>query len=239
MTFSKIKPLIHPRFLQLLSGWYFKVRKLYYLFLLAPVNIRNDTSDIRAFEQVFLFKEYDLSFDFKPKIIIDAGANVGYASIYFSRLFKKAKIIAIEPELSNFTVLIENVKRYKNIICLQKGVWYKSAKLTISNPDDSKWSFRTVESESNSIEAVTIVGLMHEYAFNYIDVLKIDIEGAEKSLFKENYEDWLPKVRILIVEIHDYIDTKCRERVFNAISNYNFSHYCYGENTVFRNHDLV
>lgn len=239
MTLNKIKQLIPPKFLHILSGWYFKIRKLYYLFILAPIKIRKNTSDLRAFEQVFLFKEYDLDYDFKPKTIVDAGANVGFASIYFSRLFNEARIIAIEPEESNYNILIKNVFRYKNITCLQKGVWNKKTILSIENPNESKWSFRTIESDKNGIKAITIDELMHDYEFPFIDILKIDIEGAEMSLFKENYEVWLPKVRMLIIEIHEELNIKCKEAVFNALSNYNFRNYCYGENTIFINNNYL
>ena len=57
------------------------------------------------------------SFDlpFTPKTIVDAGANIGMASIFYSHRYPAAKIIALEAEGSNFAALCKNVEPYQNI----------------------------------------------------------------------------------------------------------------------------
>src|SRR5207245_10256087 len=67
--------------------------------------LRRHTSDVAAFEQVFIDREYDLPIgDRRPKFIIDGGANVGCASVFFSRKFPQASIWAFEPERSNYDI---------------------------------------------------------------------------------------------------------------------------------------
>ena len=75
-----------------------------------PIYLRRYTSDYSTFKQIYVKKDYDISIDFEPKIIIDAGANVGLASVYFANRFPNAIIYAIEPEQSNFEALVQNCK---------------------------------------------------------------------------------------------------------------------------------
>ena len=80
---------------------------------------------------------------------------------------------------------------------------------------------------------------MIEYNFPKIDILKLDIEGSEKELFETNFEDWLPKTKILIIELHDAMKTGCSKSVFNAISKYDFSFSIKGENIIFTNNAII
>ena len=83
------------------------------------VLIRNENhSDSNVFHQIFVFKEYDLVQKImtlnnqfaKKKNIIDAGANVGYTTVYFSNFFDKCNIFAVEPSQENAKMFQENVK---------------------------------------------------------------------------------------------------------------------------------
>ena len=90
-------------------------------FLKQPFELRDNESDKAIFFQVFYEKQYDLyRIDFPDaQRIIDGGANIGCASVYFSLRFPKAQILAIEPENNNFSLLKKNAEPYKNISCLQ------------------------------------------------------------------------------------------------------------------------
>ena len=211
------------------------MRRLYYKVKFSNLTIRPNTSDFKVFEQIFLFKEYDVEVPFLPKLIIDAGANVGYGSIYFSEKFPSSMIIALEPEESNYNVLISNIKNYSKIIPLQKGLWHENTKLFIDNIDDNKWSFEltTVKKENDTtITTCTVDELIKKYG--QIDMLKMDIEGAEKEVFS-NSTDWLSSVKMLIVETHDSKKPGCSQSLFNAVARHNFSHYRHGENEIFVN----
>src|SRR4051812_5012592 len=81
-------------------------------FLNAKIAIRNNSSDWTVFKQVFIWKEYEYPVPFIPATILDAGANVGYAALWFNRKFPNAKIISLEPENSNFEILLKNTRNY-------------------------------------------------------------------------------------------------------------------------------
>ena len=59
------------------------------------VTIRPGTSDLPCFSKVFVDYEYEIPFETKPRLIVDAGANIGLATLYFSSKFPRAKIIAM------------------------------------------------------------------------------------------------------------------------------------------------
>lgn len=192
--------------------------------------LRPGTSDIGVFEQIFINEEYHFSNDTEPDVIIDAGANIGLASIYFSINYPKAKIIAIEPESSNFILLQENVKKYPNVICEKAGLWHKNTTLKISNPDKQKHSFKVEESsDCEAFKAVTIDELMKKHHAPYIDILKIDIEGAEKELFSD-YPDWISKIGMIVIELHDKHKVGCNRAFYTATDPFVKEEFRKGEN---------
>lgn len=80
-----------------------------------PFIVRNQTSDVEIFEQIFIRQEYNFTVNKPPEVIVDAGANVGFASIYFASKYPNSKIIAIEPEESNFRLLKKNTDSYEKM----------------------------------------------------------------------------------------------------------------------------
>jgi hypothetical protein len=86
---------------------------LKYSIFLTPNSIDN-----ASFKEIFLDEEYNInypSFGNNTLNIIDAGANIGLSSVFFTNKFPLAKIISFEPEKNNFKKLILNTKKYKNI----------------------------------------------------------------------------------------------------------------------------
>lgn len=219
--------------------------KYWQLKLKRKIYIRKGTSDINVFSEIFLFKDYSYDLPFQPKTIVDAGANVGYSSLWFHYLYPKSYIVAIEPEKSNFEILKKNID-HLNIYAINKGLWYKNTKLQIINQEGSKYGFITREIEGESkdgIETCTgedMINYFQSKGFTEIDIFKIDIEGAEKELFHENYDSWLKKTKIIIIELHERNRVGCEESFKNTIKKYNFDLlFEKGENLVYINKELV
>jgi FkbM family methyltransferase len=202
-----------------------------------PVYLRRQTSDLPVFEDILIRRSYDIEYDFVPKVIFDCGANIGLASVFYANLFPDAKIIAVEPEASNFELLKKNTESYPNIHLHKNGLWNKKTRLKIEDVGCEKWAFMLTEVSDDipgSIEAISIPDLMQQYQCDEIDILKIDIEGSEKELFESNYENWLPKVKILIIELHDRMREGAALSFFKAITKYNFNLSMRGENIICR-----
>ena len=208
-----------------------------------PFALRFPSSDIDTFEQIFVGNEYDFLVETQPKVIVDAGANIGLAAIYFANRYPEAKIIAIEPEQSNFELLKENVAPYANIIPLQVALWHKNEEIDLVDPGRGKWGFITQNKESeknpsetpqsaicHTVKAITVDRLMDEYALDRINILKIDIEGAEKEVFSDT-ASWIDKVDCIVVELHDRIRPGCLDSFYNGAKGFDHE-WLQGENVI-------
>ena len=203
-----------------------------------PLIVRPRTSDILAFLQIFGWHEYDLQIkpaELKPTFIIDGGANVGYSAVYFAGKYPDARIIAVEPEESNFQVLSQNTAGFSRIKPVCSAIWNKNTNLKIKDIGLDKWGFMVEEAgpdEPGSFKAITVGELLKEAEPGNIIMVKLDIEGAEKEVFSSNYEDWLGKVDILVIELHERMK-KGADKAFNsAVKKYRFSRSQKGENHI-------
>lgn len=204
--------------------------------------IRANTSDFATFEQIFINKDYDIDIDFDPRFIIDGGAYVGYSTAYFGTKFPNARIIAVEPAKSNFNLLKRNTINYSNVSLYNAGLWWKKAYLYVKDEGLGEWGFFVKEAVNDAegmIEGIPISDILNKSGFETIDILKLDIEGSEIEIFSSNFESWLGKVKMLIIELHDRLRPKCSEIFFNAIKKYDFSVGQSGENLVLINRNFI
>ena len=211
-------------------------------FLKHPFRMRlNNVADSATFNEVLLRKEYEVDLGFQPKTIIDGGANIGLTSVYLANRYPGVSIVSIEPDSSNFELLKENTSSYPNIRPLQSALWSHKATLKIFDPGRGENSFRVeeVKDGEQGFTALGISDIMRENNWQTIDLLKLDVEGAEKTLFTTGYGDWLPRTKVLIVETHDRWIKGTSKAVFAAVSKYNFSCRVQGYNFVLFNEDLA
>ncbi|WP_264553463.1 FkbM family methyltransferase [Flavobacterium sp. N2038] len=220
----------------------------------ARVKLRKTpSSDFDVFYQVVVSNEYlpvvtsyrtnfKLPLNYTPNII-DAGSNIGLTSLFFINQFQSAKIVAVEPDTDNFQVLDYNLQEKDNFefIKINGAIWSSNTKIKVINDfrDRSDWSFRVEESnDSDAMQSYTINDLMSKNNFDYIDILKIDIEGAEKQIFTsfESDLDFLNKTKCIAIEIHDELE--CRDEINTILDKYGFSIIHEGELTIGINKNL-
>lgn len=208
-----------------------------------PFFLRKDSSDIAIFDQVFLNGDYQFELSFIPNIIVDAGANIGLFTIAMKAKYPNATMVCIEPDKENFEMLQKNLSGYNNVELINAGLWSSNTNLTVVDKYDMGHSALIVQEDkaNGSTPAVTIAHIMEAMQIDRIDMLKIDIETSEKELFSKDYEHWLPKVRVIIIELHDSMLDGCSKTFFEAV-NKTFINYTYticGENTIIENKDWV
>lgn len=194
----------------------------------APIWLRFPASDIPTYEQVFMTYEYDFKVDSPPAVILDAGANIGLASVLFANKYPSAKIIAIEPEQNNFELLQKNVAPYENITPMRGALWHRNTEIDILNPGRGDWGFVTKEdSKPNSdnastgqkVRAMTVDKIIEEFGLTRINILKIDIEGAEREVFSDTTA-WIDSVDSVIVELHEYASPGCSRSFYTGTPNF-------------------
>jgi FkbM family methyltransferase len=203
----------------------------------APFYLRSGTSDIAVVKQTFLDSAHNaVALDPEPCTIIDLGANIGLVAVYYANLYPKATVIAVEPDPENFDLLLKNTGPYGNIRLLQAAAWGSNTPLRVEGQGRDYWS-RTVRPTEASrddiatVPGITISELMRRFDLSSIDLLKVDIEGAEKEIFASNHEGWLGATKAILIELHDRFVPGCSNAFFKAIVGRPFAHSQIGEYT--------
>ena len=188
-----------------------------------PFWVRVPSSDVPTLDQIQVRREYEFEVDRAPEVIIDAGANVGLASIYFASRYPGARILAIEPEAGNLELLERNVAAYPNVTVVRAALWHENAPLDLVDPGLGQWAFMTQgrgEAEHygphvHEVQGITLDTLCRDHGLERIDILKMDIEGAEREVFADP-SAWIGKVDTLIVELHDRMKPGCSRSFYDG-----------------------
>lgn len=205
------------------------------------------SSDAQVLYQIWTEKEYEVvaahikkNFHGKKLRIIDAGANVGYASLFLFRQLRQdydLEFIIIEPGTDNLALLEKNFRanNMSNYHIEKAGLFNKSCFLNITTDfrDGKDWSLRVEESTSpTGLEGVEVLDILRKYNWDYVDFFKIDIEGSEKHLFEDNNyaTRFLDKVRLISIEIHEeFIPGK---KIGEVLTGNFFDCFAHGEITI-------
>lgn len=192
---------------------------------------RMHSTDLDVFGQVIKDQQYSVVADLAPQVIVDCGANVGYTSAYFLNVFPEAYVIAIEPLPSNAEMCRRNLAPYGDrATVIEAGVWETCGRLAIDKPVGNEWGIRVrpvQPGEAGIVDAIDIPSLK----LPKIDLLKVDIERSEISVFGPNSSAWLPTVSHIVIELHG-ID--CEQAFYSALSDYEYELQRSGELTVCR-----
>jgi FkbM family methyltransferase len=192
-----------------------------------PLHCRPNTSDIDVFSQIFVGREYRCLDDIrKADLIVDCGANVGFASAYLLTRYPEAQLIAVEPDPGNYAALQANLASYgSRCRTIRSGVWSHDIGLVLSDErfaDGREWA-RTVrparDTETASIAGMGIASLLRESGRSRISILKLDVEGSEAAIFSHNCQEWLEKVDNLVIELHG---ARCKSIFDQAIKHSGF-----------------
>ncbi len=185
-----------------------------------PVYARLGTSDLDVFWQVFLLKQYRVVSG-SPAWIIDCGANVGYTAAYLATRFPDSRILAVEADSNNAALAQRNLAPYGEQVTLVPGaVWSQDTQVSLVRGefrDGREWASQTKPLPPNDtpgIPAFSIDSLVAQFGFPRIDLLKVDIEGAEEVLFSPPAPGWLAMVHEIVIELHG---RKCEKAFYSAL----------------------
>lgn len=180
----------------------------------------------------------------RVRFIVDAGANIGDETIRFRHFHPEATIVALEAEQGNFNLLKKNVNSDPNTVAMLKGLWSHECDLKVK-PSGSNVAFSVFEvpAGSGDIQAISIDSLLasplgNGNRFMEIDILKLDVEGAEYEIFSKNYESWIHKVKVIIVECSDNERPGTVMTMFRSLSGLDFRVHLSGENIVMIRNDV-
>jgi FkbM family methyltransferase len=198
-----------------------------------PVHLRGGTADIQCFYQIVVHSEYHCPFEISPKLIIDAGANIGLSSLYFAARYSDATIFAIEPEPRNFELLERNCRSVGQIKPLHGALWSFSGEIALTDCIDGQpWTYtvgRRDLKELGIVKAFSVPDVLEMGGGDKIDLLKLDIEGSEKEIFSRNV-DWLDRTSVIAIELHDRYVPGCSNAFYQRLIHRRFHQEVHGEN---------
>ena len=183
---------------------------------------RREYSDRFAIKQCFEQRQYDmpggkhgeflerayqqiLASGSKP-LIVDCGANIGSSVLWFTARYPQAHVLAIEPAPDNFLLLSKNSAGL-DVDLRQAGIAGTNGVAHLVDCGMGGATYQT--SEDGNGPAITMLAidslLAEKTASNYVPfILKIDIEGAEKTLFDGDCSA-INQFPLILMEPHDWL----------------------------------
>jgi FkbM family methyltransferase len=160
-----------------------------------------------------VYRIHDGDFN-ESKIFVDVGANIGSVSLFVDNFNKnrkddnKIKVFAIEPEPNNLALLKENVVNNfaEQVTIINNAIWHEEKIVSISNKGGNSNILNLQNEEKSMVSAITIEKLFFLYNIEEVDVMKIDIEGAEFDLIVNTPSEILSKIKKLVLEFDKSFD---------------------------------
>lgn len=182
------------------------------------IHVRAGESDIAAVRQVFGQREYDISGFACWKrvlrryediisqggrpVIVDAGANIGTATIWFKHRFPEAAIVAIEPDPGTVEILRLNAAGLEHVYVMPAAIGSEPGCVELVS-EGLSWAVQT-ERATKGIPVITMSDALSQVPGGVPLIAKIDIEGFERDLFAAN-TDWIDDMAAVILEPHDWM----------------------------------
>jgi len=172
------------------------------------------TVSLYTLYQVWISQMYAVRPETPVHTIVDLGANLGFTSRWLLGEFPESRLVAVEPETSNAAVLRDNLKQVASATVIEACVAPKDGEvyLHLDSRADCHKVVGGPSDRSVPVPAVSMPSLMQRCGIEQIDLLKMDIEGAEAALLGDDCEQWIGRVGCMVIEIHDELPIDELER---------------------------
>jgi len=167
-----------------------------------PIFVRPGTEDVGMIISTIIREEYgQFRYPMSPEWMLDAGAYIGDTAVYFLSKYSQLKLIALEPNPAAYELARLNLSPYGDRTTLLNKALYASNECLKFKGDFGGASV-SVQGHGLNVEGISIPTLMEMFHIPRLNILKMDIEGAEEIIFATNPDGWLRRVDLLIIEIH-------------------------------------
>jgi FkbM family methyltransferase len=157
-----------------------------------------------------------IDFSPTPSTILDLGANNGFSSLYWQMRYPPAKVLGVEMDAFNFArceaLFRDNELTphfFQCAIAPRNGpvVYHRHEemgrhRLADLTRNDTQFTWKD---EPIEVPGLTFAGFLDQQGIASVDLLKVDIEGAEEFLLR-SVSEWAPRVRHMLIEIHHNVD---------------------------------
>jgi FkbM family methyltransferase len=186
--------------------------------------------------EIFINREYAIIGLKANPFIIDCGANIGITTLFLKRMYPAARVLCFEPDPINFEFLKKNIEanRLHGVILEQQALSLKQSQIQLAagSHTESSTVFLQVSTNVILVNAVPLSG----YIAEQVDLLKIDIEGAESQVIEDLYlTGKLLLVKNIIMEYHytlGYQNNLAQSLAFLEKSGFSYEIHCQSNSLV-------
>jgi len=170
-----------------------------------------DYADLMGFfGEIFIKELYYFSTQKRDPFIIDAGGNIGMATLYFKMLYPQAEIMVFEPSQRCFEVLQKNIRDngFANVTVINKALSNKEGTVSFWDPSHGKGcgSASIIVNRSDNNMTTVPCDTLSRYITKPVDLLKMDIESAEHLVLEDLVAaDKLKFIKEIIMEYHHHM----------------------------------
>lgn len=188
-------------------------------YFVGPIGIWGE--DDRFIAEVLVKEEYRFLFNYDT--VVDLGANIGTFSLFIYPYAKN--IFAVEPNPKALFMLDRTIfdNHLSKIVTIERAIAGHDGDRFFIDADDKLKQYGSgslSDKTGITVKGITIETLMKEWKIEYIDLLKVDIEGGEVELFESDaFRNVANKIGTIIGEYHD---GERRARIARAISHSGF-----------------
>jgi len=176
--------------------------------------------------EIFVHNCYNFMPNKKNPFIIDCGANIGLSTIWFKTIYPTAKILAFEPS-SAYKYLKKNTAHLKKIELRKEAVGNRKGKIFLYEEQGKEGSlltsisllrfndFKNKKPKQTEVKCIKLSNII--IGKKQIDLLKLDIEGAEYEVINDLWvNEKLQYIDNMIIEFHN--DSKDFGELNNMLS---------------------
>jgi FkbM family methyltransferase len=165
------------------------------------VLLRKHTVDVRVWGDTFGGLYHVPPDVIRPTRVLDLGANIGLTAAHYRQMWPYCQVFAVELDLDSARVGMRNTDDEVRWLT-PVAVAAQSGEVTYDrNAASDAYSILPGYPATAAVPAMTMLEVIRESGWTYVDFCKMDIEGTEWDVF-EQVSEWGPAVHSLLVEVH-------------------------------------
>lgn len=157
------------------------------------------------FSEIFARQQYRFSSAKPNPTILDCGANIGIATLFFKWVYPQAHILAFEPDPSTFKILERNVShnRLQGVALHNFALAAEEHEISFHIPEPGSLMMSAVSGRGGGQTITVPAKRLSSFINGEIDLLKLDVEGMEGPVMRDLASTGkLSLVREAIIEVH-------------------------------------
>jgi FkbM family methyltransferase len=192
----------------------------FYRFPFGEVRYADSASLLSQYFEIFVLRRYDIGPRQWPLRILDCGGNIGLSVLWFKQRYPESHVTVFEADPVIARILWHNTQTWDlcDVNLVEAAAW--SSETSLSFARDGADSGRVEAAGKDQVQAVRLAN----YLETQVDLLKLDIEGAEYEVLLDLCESGkIDMVRHIICEVHgDATTTHRLAAILHALGEHGF-----------------